>query len=306
MRRPAVLPTLLLWPGLALGAVLNVEFRFAPYTGDPKDDQVETVAGTAHVSFNGVPFADEEVRKDEVPVMFDGREVASPIRIPVASMGPVLRKGRNTIRIEFEPKDASAAYKAQLRWASVTDQTREKDDGGRRTSTNQTDEGVESKDAKGKVVFERQFTADFAKDLPWHHQPPVTSVTDAEKEQIAAFVEERADWFEPDFAKVYEALGRQSRIPVGDVKKDRCLDAAYEAGVRVVAAPLDELEIVTTGQPEVVVRGKSGQIYGGEGAAFEKIKDEKLQMCAGMALGVVYPSRLAVIRTAAGGWDVAY
>jgi hypothetical protein len=305
MRRLLV-PVLLLVPAVVLGAVLNVEFKFAPYTGDLKNDTVETVAGRARISVNGVPFADQEVRKEEVPVMFDDREIASAVWIPVESMGPALRKGKNTIRIEFDPKDTSAAYKAQLRWASVTDQKQEERDGGTYRSTNQADEGVENKDAKGTVVFERQFTADFAKDLPWHHQPAVTSVTDAEKEQIAAFVKERAEWFKPDFAKVYEALANRPQVKVAEVKKLKCLDTAYKAGVRVVAAPPDEIEIVTTGQPEVVVRGKSGQIYGGEAAAFEKIKDENAQMCAGIVLGVLYPSKLAMIRTSAGGWEVAY
>src|SRR5262245_23140925 len=107
MRRLLV-PAVLCWPTLVLSAVLNVEFKFAPYTGDLKNDKVEIVAGTARVSLNGVPFVDQEVRKDEVPVMFDEREIASALWIPIESMGPVVRKGKNTIRIEFDPKDASA------------------------------------------------------------------------------------------------------------------------------------------------------------------------------------------------------
>jgi hypothetical protein len=42
------------------------------------------------------------------------------------------------IRIEFEPSGPKAAYKAQLRWASVTDQVKEDDSGaGSYRGTNQ-------------------------------------------------------------------------------------------------------------------------------------------------------------------------
>ncbi len=37
------------------------------------------------------------------------------------SAGPAVRKGRNRIRIEFDPVDAKAAYRARLSWATVTD-----------------------------------------------------------------------------------------------------------------------------------------------------------------------------------------
>lgn len=46
MRR--MLPVLaVLWPSLVLAAVLNVEFKFTPYTGDLKEDHVDSVPGTA-------------------------------------------------------------------------------------------------------------------------------------------------------------------------------------------------------------------------------------------------------------------
>lgn len=306
MRR-LLLPCLLLWPALACAAVVNVEFKFAPFTGDLAKNEVETVAGTARVSLNGVPLAEQEVRKQTVPVLFDEREIASALWIPVASMGPAVRKGKNTIRIEFDPENATAAYRTQLSWASVTDQTTEVERDGRRLSTNQADQGFERKDAKGRVVFERTFDAEFAKDLPWHHQSPVTALSDEEKQRILALVKQRADWFAPDFAKVYAALERRPQAEPARVRKARCLDAAYEAGLRVEPPAPADVEVLTTGQPEVVVRRKGGgALYYGDPKVFDRIAGEELQTCAGTALAAVYPPRLAVVRTPAGGWEVVY
>lgn len=141
MRR--MLPAIaVLWPSLALAAVLNVEFKFTPYTGDLKEDHVDSVPGTARVVVNGVPYAEQPVEKKTLPVIFDDREVAASVWVPVQSVGSLVRKGKNVIRIEFEPSDPKAAYKAQLRWASVTDQVKEDDSGaGSYRGTNQAGEG---------------------------------------------------------------------------------------------------------------------------------------------------------------------
>ncbi len=111
---------------LAPAAVINVEFKFTPFVGDPaKDEKVTTVPGKAVVFINNVPFAEQEVHKDEVSVLFDEHEVAPSVWVPMSSVGPVVRKGKNKIRIEFTPDDSAKVYRAQLRWASVTDQTME-------------------------------------------------------------------------------------------------------------------------------------------------------------------------------------
>ena len=61
---------------LAPGTVINVEFKFTPFVGDPaKDEKVTTVPGKAAVFINNVLFAEQEVHKDELPVLFDEHEV---------------------------------------------------------------------------------------------------------------------------------------------------------------------------------------------------------------------------------------
>lgn len=162
MKRLTLL-SLLLWSSWTGADVLSVELKFTPYLGDPaKADQVETVPGKARVLLNNVPVAEQAVDRREVPVLFDDREIGPAVWVPVGSLGPAVRKGKNTLRIEFEPTDARTPYQAQLRWAEVTDQTFE----GEGKTTNQSGEGAETKEGRGKLSFELEFVADFAADRP--------------------------------------------------------------------------------------------------------------------------------------------
>jgi hypothetical protein len=65
-----------------------------------------------------------------------------------------------------------------------------------------------------------------------------------------------------------------------------------------------QIEILTTGGPEVVVKAKQGPLYQPTGNGLEKIKGDEIQMCAGMALMAVYPPRLVAVRTPNGNWEV--
>src|SRR6476646_6107147 len=123
---------------LAPAAVINVEFKFTPFVGDSaKDDKVTTVPGKAAIFINNVPFAEQEVHEDQLPVLFDEHEVAPSVWVPMSSVGPIVQKGKNKIRVEFSPNDMTKAYRAQLRWASVTDATKEEEEPGSIRSTNQ-------------------------------------------------------------------------------------------------------------------------------------------------------------------------
>jgi hypothetical protein len=308
MRYIAMMALTLFWSSLALASVINVEFKFTPFTGDPaKKDQVETVAGRAKVFINNVLLADQEVTKQTVPVLFEEREIASSVWVPVAGIGPRLRKGKNIIRIEFKPENGKTPYSAQLRWALVTDHTTTEDKGGRYKATNQSGEGVETKAATGTVVFEREFVADFAADLPWHHYPPVTTLSNEDKQRIATLINERAKAFKPNFGEVYRLLEGKENIQLAEIRKAKCLDKAYAVGIRVGAPPPDQLEFVTTGNAEVVVQRRGGDLYSlGAPEQLERLKGDELQMCVGMTLFMTYPPRLAVVRTPSGDWQVVY
>lgn len=297
----------LLSPLWATAAVLNVEFKFTPYVGDPaKADQVETVPGKARILLNNVPLAEQEVFKHEVPVLFEQREIGPAVWVPVASLGPAVRKGKNVIRFEFEPSDGKTAYRAELRWAEVTDRTSEEKGPGTYKATNQSGEGAETREGRGKLVLEREFVADFAADRPWHHAPPVASLSDEDKQKLFALVKERAALFKPKFEGVYRLLETRPEIKLAELRKAKCLDKAYAAGVRVPVPAAGDLEFVTTGNPEVVVRSKSGMLYPFDEHSFARLKGEEMQMCAGMALSMAYPPRLVVVRNPSGAWEVVY
>jgi hypothetical protein len=303
-----IIALMLLWPMLASAGVVNVEFKFTPYTGDLKQDQVQTVPGKAQVFINNMLYAEQDVQKEMVPVIFDDREIAPSVWVPMNSAGPILRKGKNSVRIEFLPSDAKAPYNAQLTWASVMDQTTETESSpGTSTSTNQSGEGMDSKKASGKIVFERDFIADFATDRAWHHYPAVASLSDADKQQIAAAVAARAAGFKPGFVDSYKLLEGQEGVDLAAIKKSKCLDSAYAVGVRVTAPTADQMEYSLTGNPEVVVSRKGGALFDtGKPELFAKIKGDDNQMCAGMVISVSYPPRLSFVRTPAGAWEVVY
>ena len=148
MRKIAGTVLLLLAVPLTRAAVINVEFKFTPFVGDPaKDQEVMTVPGKAVVLINNVTIAEQEVRAEKSPVLFDEHEVSAAIGVPMSSAGPVIRKGKNKIRIEFTPDDAGKAYRAQLRWASVTDEAKEEVEPGSVKTTNQANEGVDDRPA---------------------------------------------------------------------------------------------------------------------------------------------------------------
>ncbi|MEI7639054.1 MAG: hypothetical protein WCJ37_17220 [Syntrophus sp. (in: bacteria)] len=140
----------LCWPSSATAGVINVEFTFTPFIGDPiKSDNVEIVPGKISIYMNNVPISEQVVSKKEVPVIFKEREVAPAAWLPVRSLGPALRKGKNMIRIEFKPADPKVSYRAQFRWVSVMDQiTRTEDGAGKVRETNQSDEGVDGRRAQ--------------------------------------------------------------------------------------------------------------------------------------------------------------
>jgi hypothetical protein len=305
-----LLASLVLVPAFATAAVLNVEFKFTPYKGNPeKESTVEAVPGTARIFLNNVPYAEQEIRKQSLPVLFDERELAPSVWLPVESAGAAVRKGKNRIRIEFDPADAKAPYRARLSWATVTDQvTRQSTGPGSGSATNMADAGKDDKSVTGKVVFEREFTADFATERPWHRYPVVTTLSDADRSALADLLKKRIEWFKPGFAELYKSLEQRGVEPerIAKVRKAKCLDAAYGAGVRFSAPPPGELEFVTTGNPEVVVRRKGGELFALDPKAFERIKGDEKQMCAGMTLAMVYAPQLVVVRSPSGAWEVAY
>ncbi|MFA5082488.1 MAG: hypothetical protein WC474_08100 [Hydrogenophilaceae bacterium] len=288
----------------AVAGVLNMEFKFTPFVGDPQADHVESVPGKAWVFINNIPVADQEIEKQRLPVLFDAREIAPSVWIPVTSLGPVVRKGKNRLRIEFEPAQATP-YQARLSWAQVTDQVSEQSEAGRYQATNQAGEGRVDKQGKGKLSFEHEFSADFAVDRPWHHYPPVSSLSEADKQGLAGLVKSRVAAYKPNFAGMYKLLEGKEGIDAAAMRKAKCLEKAHAAGVRVVPPAASDLDFVITGNPEVVLKRKDGPLFDLTRKALARIKGEEMQMCAAMALFVAYPPTLMAVRGPDGQWQVA-
>lgn len=295
-----------LWPALSPAAVLNVEYQFTPFVGDVAQPEVESVPGKARVFLNNVPVAEQEIGKRSLPVLFSQREVAPAVWLPVQSLGGAVRKGKNTIRIEFEPSDPKLAYQARLQWASVTDQVTRQSSGNTTSATNQADQGLETKKSQGKIVLEKQFVADFAADRPWHHYPPVTALTDDDRQKLVGLVTERAAAFKPNFDKLYKLLDGRPELQLGEIRKAKCLDKAHAAGVRITAPAAADIEFATTGSAAVVVSRKNEPLYPLDPNSFTRIKGDNLRLCAGMTLSIAYPAQLVVAKSPAGSWEIAF
>ena len=292
---------------LAPAAVINVDFKFTPFVGEPATAQeVTAVPGKAQIFINNVPYgADQEIAPEKLPVLFETHEVGPAVLVPMSSAGATVRKGKNQLRLEFTPNDLARPYRAQLRWASITDEPASELDGNNGAAPNQTGAGVDDrKEVKGKVVFEREFTADFAPDRPWHHYPAVTDLTEDDKGKIVALLQTRAAWFRPDFSALYKAIEDDDSLKVDDVRSAHCLEAAYQAGVRAAAPAVAELDFATTGGPEVLVTSKTGTLFGFNEKTLTAVKDEGMQMCAGTVLATVYPGRMGLVRKPDGGWEI--
>lgn len=295
-----------LWSAASMAAVINYEVQFTPFTGDVAKSEVQTVAGKAFVYLNNVPIADVDVEKKSVPVLFDNREIAAAVWVQAKSLGTLVRKGKNVLRIEFVPADAKAAYQARLQWNEVSDQVKEERSGGTVRSTNRGGQGMETKKGQGKVAFEKTFSGDFAADVPWHQYPGVAALSDDDKQKLAALVKERADAFKPNFDGVYKILATRPELQVAEIRKIGCLQKAHAAGVRIAAPAAADLVFTTTGGSAVVVERKGGGLYPFDEKTFARIKGEQVQMCAGVALSVAYPPRLIVARTPEGRWEAVF
>jgi hypothetical protein len=292
----------------AQAAVINEEFKFTAYTGDKRQDQVQAVPGRARVYLNNVLVAEQQVSGGEMPVLFDDREISPSVWLPVASLGPRLRKGQNRVRIEFEPVDPALAYHAQLSWAAVNDQATESSSGlGQSSATNQSGEGMEQRDSKGRLVLERAFDAPFAADLPWHHYPAVSALSAEDKAALLALLQARAQAFAPKFEPLYAILGGVDGLDMAQLRKLRCLDKGYAAGLRVGAPAPEQVDFIASGQPEVMLQARGQSLYALDFDLLrKKIKDEKTQECLGTVLMTLYGPQAAAVHDPAGGWKLVY
>lgn len=291
----------------AIAEVVSIEFRFTPFVGDPATmDQVHTVPGMVRMLVNRVPYAEQDIPATAASVRTGDREVEPSVVFPAHLCGPALRKGTNTFQIEFYPEDGEQIYRAQLRSVVVTGPATHHAK-GKEGAAPEGSAALIDKDAKGWLTLERDFIADFAADLPWHHNPPIKSLNLKDLESLRALVRERLAAFEPDFARVYAMMEGKEGIDVAKVKEMKCLDAAYAAGVRMAAPDDHNIDFLLSGNPEVMIRAKDGLLYRpADPATINTITDPAMRSCLETAIAAAFPARFAVVRNAAGGWEIVY
>ncbi len=307
--RKALSVLLAIFPLLATAAVVNVEFNFAPYTGNPdKEDVIVFVRGEARLFINGLPFAQMDVKEQKYKIIFSDREISSaPVAITGESFGALLLKGTNTLRVEFLPAAPKLTYTAELNWASVTDGVTEtRDARGTVSTTNLAQKGRDRKTVQGPVVLEREFQADFAKDRPWHRYPSVKELSDTDKQQIRALAAQRLQALEPDFKTFYAWLEKND-FNVAQIRSDKVLEKIHASRLRVKMANAAKLEFVVGGGPGVLVKAVGGEpVYKPENPqVLSKLADKGAQEFAMSVLPRLFPPRLVVARTPAGAWEAA-
>jgi hypothetical protein len=217
--RKALLALILVWGECATAAVINFEVQFTPFTGDIAKSEVQTVAGKASVFLNNVPIAEQDVEKKSVPVLFDNREIAPAVWVPVKSLGGLVRKGKNTLQIEFVPSDANAAYQSRLQWNEVNDHG----PGAAQRRIGHFDEprrrrnGDEEEPGQGRL---RKGIRRRLRDRAAVAQVPVGRLAQRRRQAEArALVKERADAFKPKFEAIYQILGSKPEIQVAEIRK---------------------------------------------------------------------------------------
>jgi len=304
--RKALAVLLMIFPVLATAAVVNVEFHFAPYTGNPDtEDVIVFVPGQTRLFVNGLPFAEVEVREQKYQIIFSDREISSaPVSLTGESFGALLRKSTNTLRVEFVPADAQRTYTAELRWASVTDGVTETRTEQGVSSTNLAQQGRDRQTVQGTAVLEREFQADFVHDLPWHHYPPVQALGEADKQQIRTLVAQRLQALQPDF-KVFYAWLDKHNFKVADIRKGKVLEKIHASGLRVKMVDAARLEFIVGGGPGVMVKAAGTEpVYRPENPqALSKVTTKGAKDFATSVLPQLFPARLIVARTPSGVWE---
>lgn len=304
--RNALAVLLIIFPVLATAAVVNVEFNFAPYTGNPDtEDVIVFVPGRARLFINGLPFAEVEVQEQEYKIIFSDREISSaPVSITGESFGTLLQKSQNTLRVEFVPADAQRTYTAELRWAVVTDGVTETHSERGVSSTNLAQKGQDRKTVQGTIVVEHEFQADFADDQPWHHYPPVQELSAADKQQIRMLVAQRLQALRPDF-KVFYAWLEKHNFQVARIRQDKVLEKIHASGLRIKMTDAARLEFVVGGGPGVMVQAAGKEpVYRPENPqVLSKVTNKGAQEFAMSVLPQLFPVRLIVARTPGGAWE---
>jgi hypothetical protein len=160
---------LVIFASIACAEVVGV--RFAAYAGDPEKDpqSIQQLPGVLRVFVNQYLYAEHKMKSKNYRFPRSAQSRKS-LGIAVKEFGPRVRRGKNTIELEFEPADANQDYFASISVVSV--------------EVLRYSSSGESVKSKGIAYFPVPFTSATAVDLPWHHYPPVTTLSVGDKQKV--------------------------------------------------------------------------------------------------------------------------
>lgn len=304
--RAALAASLVIVPAVAHAAVSGLEFSFSPYLGNPdQNDAIMLVGGEARIYVNGLPHIEVEVRERKHVMNSAGRDITpAAVIIDVASFGTLLRKGRNTLRVDFFPADYKRAYTVELRWTPVGDATTGPRAAKGAAARGPVEPSRERINARSAVRIEREFDADFATGRAWHQYPAVTALSDADREQIRALLVQRLHALQPGFGVFYAWLARNNFV-VAEIRKDRVPEKIQAAGLLVRMADTGRLEFLIGPGAGVMVKPPLKEpLYWPENpSVLSRISDAAAQEFARSILPRLFPTRLMVARNADGVWE---
>ncbi|MFN5221629.1 MAG: hypothetical protein ACK5FE_12105 [Cyanobacteriota bacterium] len=292
----------------ALAEVLNLEFGFTAFRGDPATaDRVPTVAGKAELEINGLPLLEKELEADQAMVLFAERRLSPGLWLPMESFRRLLRRQGNSLVLRFTPRQVGAPYSAQLSWNSVEDSVsqRRQVEGNRvrLEATNETDRGSERRDSRGPVEFRRSFDAPFADEQPWQSQPPIQTIQPADRSAILALVRARRDLYAADMTAAYRLLEGFPGLDAAVLRQQGCLEQAWRQGVRVKPLQGESLQLLPTGGPVVVVRPGRGELFPLQvpPGMVDRLSLEQTLCVSGALVGLL-PPWMGFVQDGQGGW----
>ncbi len=104
--------------------------------------------------------------------------------------------------------------------------------------------------------------------------------------------------------EAYKFIDADARFYGAELRKLKCVEKAYAAGLLVQGPATGQLDILLSGNQEVVLRAKSGPLYNPvDESIFGRIKDQSIMRCMIPVMEVLFPERIIAVKNPSGVWE---